>query len=42
MNESQILKDHQHSKQTQITNGSQILKYGQISNETQFTNKTKF
>ena len=38
MNDSQILKEHQISKQTQITNEPQILKHDQISNATQITN----
>ena len=39
MNESQILKEHQISKQTHITNEPIILKDDQISNETHITNK---
>jgi hypothetical protein len=41
MNEPQILKFHQISKQTEITNKPQFLKDGQISIETQITNKPK-
>jgi uncharacterized ubiquitin-like protein YukD len=37
MNESQILKEHQNSKQTQIMNKPQILKDDQISIEAQIT-----
>ena len=39
MNESQILKEHQISKQTQITNEPEILKEGQFFNDTQITNE---
>ena len=38
MNETQILKHHQISKQTQITNEPQILKDRQMVSETQITN----
>ena len=41
MNKSQILKEHQISKQTQTTNEPKILKHGQTSNQTQITNKTQ-
>ena len=38
MKEPQILKDHQISKQTQITNKPKILKEYQISKQTQIIN----
>ena len=38
MNEPQILKEHQISKETQIKNKHQNLKDRQISKETQTTN----
>ena len=42
MKESQILKEHQISEQTPITNECQILKDYQIYNETQIANNPKF
>ena len=39
MNEPQILKERQNSKETQIRNKLQILKYCQISKQTQITNE---
>ena len=39
MNESQILKNQQLFKQTQITNEAQILKDHQISKESKITNE---
>ena len=42
MNEPQILKEHQISNETQITNGPRILKKDQIWKETQITNEQIF
>jgi hypothetical protein len=41
MNESQILKECQISKQAQIMNESEILIEHKISNQTQITNERK-
>ena len=42
MNKSQILKEHQISKQTQFTNKPQIFKDDQISEEPNLQTNRKF